>query len=280
MNKRSPLSYRAGNSVLHRCPAGLKLLLLLLLSVAPVLGLPVMAGAAVLILACACFAGLRLRELLAGSRPLMIMLLVFALIRALGIEDGSLHSPDLVIYKVRIDFAAIQNGLYLAAGILLCYTAVSLFFATTTTLELKTSLAKIEFFLLGVCRALPNLIKKMRKNAAFEHFIPCKLPKEPINCRILRLFTAKFYKSDRLLGLIRKPDLRRRQSRISLALTLMLGFLPRFFETWENARMAAKARGSAGGLKLLITILPLVTERMIETAAETAEALESRGLEL
>jgi len=42
--------------------------------------------------------------------------------------------------------------------------------------------------------------KKMRKNAVFEHFIPCKLRKEPENRKILRLFAAKFYKSDRLLG--------------------------------------------------------------------------------
>jgi penicillin-binding protein 1A len=41
---------------------------------------------------------------------------------------------------------------------------------------------------------------KMRKNTVFEHFLPCKLPREPKNSRILRFFTAKFYKSDRLLG--------------------------------------------------------------------------------
>ena len=39
----------------------------------------------------------------------------------------------------------------------------------------------------------------MRKNTVFKHFLPIKLHKEPINRRILRLFAAKFYKSDRLL---------------------------------------------------------------------------------
>ena len=52
---------------------------------------------------------------------------------------------------------------------------------------------------LGVCRATPFSMKKMRKNAVFKHFFPCKLPKEPVNRKILRLFAAKFYKSDRLL---------------------------------------------------------------------------------
>ena len=53
---------------------------------------------------------------------------------------------------------------------------------------------------LGVCRALPLSMKKMRKNTVFEYFLPCKLRKEPINRRILGLFAAKFYKSDRLLA--------------------------------------------------------------------------------
>jgi len=53
---------------------------------------------------------------------------------------------------------------------------------------------------LGVCRALPISMEKMRENAVFEHFIPCKLRKEPKNRKILRLFAAKFYKSDRLLA--------------------------------------------------------------------------------
>jgi hypothetical protein len=39
----------------------------------------------------------------------------------------------------------------------------------------------------------------MQKNTVFEHFLPYKLREEPINRRILRLFAAKFYKSDRLL---------------------------------------------------------------------------------
>jgi biotin transport system permease protein len=60
----------------------------------------------------------------------------------------------------------------------------------------------------------------------------------------------------------------------------MLCFLPRFFELWENAETAVKARACCGRIRRIITILPLVTERMIETAAETAEALEARGLAL
>jgi biotin transport system permease protein len=111
-----------------------------------------------------------------------------------------------------------NDGLLFAAGILVCFAAASLFFAVTTTTEIRKALAAAE----------------------------------------TRVF--------------------RRQSRISLALALMLGFLPRFFECWENADNAARARCCPGGIRRIMVILPLVTERMIETAADTAEALESRGL--
>jgi len=46
-------------------------------------------------------------------------------------------------------------------------------------------------------------MKKMRKNNVFEHFLLCKLRKESQNRRILRKITAKFHKSDRLLGVCR-----------------------------------------------------------------------------
>ncbi|MDR1506311.1 MAG: hypothetical protein LBI67_04350 [Treponema sp.] len=71
-----------------------------------------------------------------------------------------------------------------------------------------------------------------------------------------------------------------KRGRLSLALALMLGFLPRFFELWENAAVSVKARACTGKIKTITAILPLVTERMIEAAAETAEALEARGLTL
>ena len=47
---------------------------------------------------------------------------------------------------------------------------------------------------------MPILNKKNTKKHSFCAFLPFKLHKEPINRRILRLFAAKFYKSDRLLA--------------------------------------------------------------------------------
>ncbi|MFP3042583.1 energy-coupling factor transporter transmembrane protein EcfT [Treponema primitia] len=65
--------------------------------------------------------------------------------------------------------------------------------------------------------------------------------------------------------------------RLSLGISLMLGFLPRFFTVWESAELAYRARCGKKGLPQLRTLIPLVMERMIVSAGETAAALESRG---
>lgn len=64
----------------------------------------------------------------------------------------------------------------------------------------------------------------------------------------------------------------------SLGLSLMLGFIPRFFELWEAANLACDARLHRRGIRRLIILVPLVTERMMEAAADTALALEARGV--
>lgn len=64
----------------------------------------------------------------------------------------------------------------------------------------------------------------------------------------------------------------------SLGISLMLGFIPRFFEVWETADLACQARSCKRGLRRLFILVPLVTERMMEAAAETVLALEARGL--
>jgi len=67
---------------------------------------------------------------------------------------------------------------------------------------------------------------------------------------------------------------------VSLGISLMLGFLPRFFEIWEDASLAWKSRGGKRNLSRLIVLIPLAVERMMVKAAETAAALESRGGDL
>jgi biotin transport system permease protein len=65
--------------------------------------------------------------------------------------------------------------------------------------------------------------------------------------------------------------------RFSLGLSLLLGFMPRFFEVWEAAELAWESRAGGKGPRRLMFLIPLVLEGLLEKAAETAAALESRG---
>jgi len=71
--------------------------------------------------------------------------------------------------------------------------------------------------------------------------------------------------------------LRLEKLKIGLGLALMLGFLPRFFDIWEDVSLAWKSRSGKKSLSRLVIIIPLVVERMMVKAADTAAALESRG---
>ena len=80
----------------------------------------------------------------------------------------------------------------------------------------------------------------------------------------------------RLIALVSK---RPAACRVSLGLSLMLGFIPRFFELWETMNHACEARCGKRGRRRLFTLLPVLTERMMQAAAETALAIEARGAE-
>jgi biotin transport system permease protein len=74
-----------------------------------------------------------------------------------------------------------------------------------------------------------------------------------------------------------KNALSRLSPRLALALSLMLGFIPRFFEVWEDRRTAYRARNGKAGPASLAYLVPASVEKMIEKAAATAAALESRS---
>ena len=65
---------------------------------------------------------------------------------------------------------------------------------------------------------------------------------------------------------------------VSLGLALLLSFLPRFFAIWEISQTAYRARAGKPGIEELVRVVPQTVERMIRVAAETAQAMESRGL--
>jgi energy-coupling factor transporter transmembrane protein EcfT len=133
------------------------------------------------------------------------------------------------------------EGLLFGGTVMVSFSAGALLFSVTTMTELKDSLSKIE--------------------------------------RVFRLPLAAGVKKLPFLW-ARPVLLRLEQPRLSLGISLMLGFLPRFFEVWESVTAAYRARAGKRGLPQMLTVIPLVIERLMAKAGETASALESRGLML
>jgi energy-coupling factor transporter transmembrane protein EcfT len=74
--------------------------------------------------------------------------------------------------------------------------------------------------------------------------------------------------------------LRVERLKLSLSVSLMLGFLKGFFEVWEDLLLAWKSRGGRGAFSGLSALLPIAIERMMMKALETSCAMEARGATL
>jgi biotin transport system permease protein len=211
---RTAFAYRAGKTILHRAPAGLKLLCVAVLSAAAFISLYGLAASCGLLLIASFLARIAPHELLKGSKPLIFL------------------SVCIIVVKLKIPNISVDNfidGTIAVMRIFVPFAAASLLFTVTTMGELRASLAAAEI------RLKKLLFFGKGKNISS---------------------TAYF----------------------SLGISLMLGFMPRFFYLWEITGMACQARSCKRGLRRMVILVPLVIERMMEAAAETALALEGRGL--
>jgi energy-coupling factor transporter transmembrane protein EcfT len=207
----TPYAYKAGNSFLHRLPARVKLLCLLVVSAAAFVSFPFGAAFSCVFIGAASFAAaIPLRSLYRGSGFIAFMAATMVIFRSLSWEPLGFTG------------AGFHEGLGFALGLLAAFAGCSLFFSVTTMPELKESLDSL---------------------------------RPPI------------------------PALARLISRFTLGVTLTLGFMPRFFEVWEDAQTAYKARAGKNGLRKLVFLMGVAIERMIQLALETAVALDMRGLE-
>jgi biotin transport system permease protein len=212
---RTPFTYRAGKTFLHRAPAAVKLLAVMVLSTVAFVSVPGLALAILLIFSVSAAVRIPPWELLRGARPLAILSVCIILL--------NLNLPN-------ISMNYLCAGIIAVLRILVPFAAAALLFAVTTMRELRLSLAALEI-------RLKNLVVAGHKKEK----------------------TTTFF---------------------SLGISLMLGFIPRFFELWETANLACEARLCKRGPRRLLILIPLVCERMMETAADTALALEARGLDL
>jgi energy-coupling factor transporter transmembrane protein EcfT len=213
-SKTTPWSYRKGNTMLHRMPAGLKLVFLLFLSVLAFFPSLIALGAIAVILALFSFvARIGPWGLFRGSGPLFFVVLAAFLVQAVDFFPQGMKQG----FMPGIRLEGLNASLIFCARIGLAFAAASLLFSVTTPGEIRKSLGRLE----DVLR-----IKKLK---------------------------------------------------LSLGISLMLEFLKRFFEVWEDLNLAWKSRRGKNNLSRLKTLIPLVIERMMLKANETASALESRN---
>jgi energy-coupling factor transporter transmembrane protein EcfT len=235
--RRGPFAYRPGKTFLHRTPATVKLIMVMILSAVAFASVPGLALAILLVLAVSAAARIPFWELLKGAKPLLLLSLCIVLFKTFEQGEG-ITTPEIIIFNIYIPDVYIPNisahgfydGIIVALRILVTFAAAALLFAVTTMRELRLSLAAFEI-------------------------------------RMKNLFTAKH------------PH-RETSAFFSLGLCLMLGFIPRFFDLWETANLACEARSCKRSPRRLLILLPLVCEQMMEAAADTALALEARGLDL
>lgn len=175
-----------------------------------------------------------------GPRELLAGSRPLAIATVLVAAAGAVSMEFAGGFRVTIDPDGVRAGAVLFLGILISFSAGSILFAATTTGELRDALGRAEEAVFGALRSvLAALPSRGCKDAAER---------------------------------LRSPDL-------SLLLALALAFIPRVFAAWEAAEDAHRARCGAGGIAGVAAVLPLAAERLIESAAETARALEVRGYE-
>jgi biotin transport system permease protein len=136
------------------------------------------------------------------------------------------------------------SGLLFLWGMLLSFCGGALLFAVTTTAELREAVSTAE-------RALFKPLAALLRNAK--------------NPRLEKLRRAATRRAAALYP------------RTALALSLMMGFIPRFFAEWEALQSAYRARAGGRGIAEIKSLVPLAVGRMIDRAAETAAALLARS---
>ncbi|MDR0473743.1 MAG: energy-coupling factor transporter transmembrane protein EcfT [Treponema sp.] len=211
----TPWEYQKGSTFLHRLPGGCKLFGLLVFSTGAFFsGLLALACFALLVFVLAACAGIKPRELLRGSLPLIIFVLF---VFALSALEFAFDDAEALGFKISIKGGSLGEALLFSFRIAILFSAGALFFRVCTMGEIKRSLNRIETFL---------HINKLN---------------------------------------------------MGLRLSLMMGFLPKFFVIWEGLNSAWDSRAGRRGLLRIVKLLPLTIERLMEKAAASAAALESRG---
>lgn len=143
--------------------------------------------------------------------------------------------------SLAVDYDGLREGLVFGLSVLVAFAGGAVLFTTTTSAQLRDAVARAE-------EAITSPLARFLKSQSSPR------------CR--------------------RAAARLERTSFALVFALTLGFLPRVFEAWEAAVDARTARCGKMGPVGIAAIVPLVIERLMETAVETARAMEARGATL
>jgi biotin transport system permease protein len=222
-------------------PAGLKLIFVIITSAFAFASVYGLAASILFVLIASAAARIPPHNLLKGSKPLVILSLCIILLKTIRLEGEGITALGLHIPFISRE--GFLEGLFAAPGLFVPFAAAALLFSVTTMRELRLSLALVEKSVIRFFSSPGVAARKLFKQTA------------------------------------NMPSAKEREHTpfFSLGISLMLGFIPRFFEMWDDANLACDSRSCKRGLRRLFLLIPLVTERMMEASANTALALEARS---
>ena len=155
-----PFAYRPGKTILHRTPAVLKLLCVIIISIAACVSVYSLAASILLVFVFSCTARIRPWELLRGSKPLAVISLCILIMKTIDPGSPGVTTPEIIIFNLYIPDlhipgvspAGFFDGVMAVLRVFTPFCAAALFFAVTSMRELRLSIKKVSgtYFSLGI----------------------------------------------------------------------------------------------------------------------------------
>lgn len=216
--KYSAFSYKSGSSFLHKCPAWIKLLFIPLVNIL-FLCLPVYFAVGLILFqfAVACILRFSFGEQAADLKPVIFYAVLLVFMQVLGEVFGG----NVEFWK-SFTWDAEKESVFMLVKLFCVMQSASLVFKTSTSLELREGIGKIE-------SAIRKFLHLKNKNS----------------------FTD--------------------------TISLFLNFIPMVSKIWKQSKRAWIARGGKTGVKMYLTLLPVLFSVGMKKAYNSARALSIRS---
>ncbi|MCR4579078.1 MAG: hypothetical protein K5681_01900 [Treponema sp.] len=267
MAKSYAFSYKAGSSLIHRCPAWIKLLLLPLISIL-IFKLPPLFSIVLLILnfILASFLHFSLKEQLSDLKVIFYyaFFLIFARIFTVifsGLGQDLVQSQAQALSQVQGLSQA--QALSQAQGL---SQAQALSQVQATSQAQAPSFTLHDFFLeKETCLSLVKLFSLMQLTALIfrtSTSLQIREGLENIELTLRRPFSSG-----------KKPL----KAPVAQTISLFINFIPQVSKIWNQAQLAWKARRGRTGIRMYLTLLPLLFSVGMKQAYNSARAITIRS---